>query len=179
MDDAPEGSGSDPGNPDPDEEMPNQAAMANWDAVVADMEATAAEYEDEGWETLQIHPGDVAVLDGEDGRGPGFDVVVPDPEFEALAEIFESGTDVEETAVFRASVESMTYLVLVLQHADGTAVLVPAYYRVGDPGVEAAFRRAEATGEFRTRLRTLTHDQIVVSHEDPSLFAPAEAGDGD
>ncbi|MEF8775324.1 MAG: hypothetical protein V5A43_02320 [Haloarculaceae archaeon] len=73
----------------------------------------------------------------------------------------------------------MTYLVLVLQHADGTAVLVPAYYRIGDGAVERAFRQAEASGEFRTRLRTLTGDGIVVSHGDPSLFAPSSADDGD
>ncbi len=159
--------------PDP-EDLANQAAMANWDRVVADMEATAAEYESEGWETLQLHPGDVAVVDGSAERGPGLDIVVPDPEFEELAGVFESGAAVDETTVYRATDGSVTYLVIALQHADGTAAFVPAYYRVGDPGVEPAFRRAEAAGEFRTHLRTLTGDAVVVSHDDPSLFAPPD-----
>jgi len=165
------------GPPDP-EDLANRAAMEHWDAVVADLEATAAEYAEAGWETLQIHPGDVAVLEGADGPGPGFDVLVPDPEFADLAAVFEAGGEVDETTVYRASVESMTYLVVVLQHTGGTAVLVPVYYRVGDGTVEAAVRRARETGEWLTRLRTLTDDEIVVGHGDPDLFAP-ETADGE
>jgi hypothetical protein len=178
MDDA-----ADPDAPEPEEDLPNQAAMANWDEVIADLEATAAEYEEAGWETLQIHPGDVAILTGEDDAGPGLDILVPDPEFEELADVVETGQDVEETAVFRAGIEGVTYLVIVLQHADGTAVLVPAYYLIGDGRVETAFRHAGERGEFRIRLRTLTFDEIVVGHGDPDLFAPGtdeeENEDGD
>lgn len=165
------------GAPDP-EDLANQAAMDNWDRVVADMEATAAEYEEAGWDTLQLHPGDVAVL-GEDDRGPGFDVVIPDPEYADLADVFASGAAVDETTVYRASLSGVTYLVVVLQHADGTAVLVPLYYRIGDGDVEAAFRRADAGEEFRLRLRTLTGDQVVVGHDEYELFAPAADGDED
>jgi len=168
---------ADAAGPDPDRPMANQAAMANWETVIEDMDATAAEYEAAGWDTLQIHPGDVAVLDGEGDVGPGFDVVVPDPEFADLVAVFADGTEVDEVSVFKAAVESVTYLVVVLEHAAETAVLVPCYYRIGDGAVETAFRRATATGEFRTRLRTLTGDEVVVGHEDPDLFAPPESSD--
>ena len=171
MDESADGAAPDPAD------LANQAAMDNWDRVVADVEATAAEYEEAGWDTLAVHPGDVAVLAGDEGRGPGLDIVVPDPEFEDLVAVFADGSDVDETTVFRASEGPVVYLVIALEHAGGTAVLVPAYYRTGDPAVEPAFRRADAGAEFELHLRTLTGDAVVVGHDDHDLFAPPAEDD--
>jgi hypothetical protein len=47
----------------------NTRAMAFWDEVVDDMEATAAEYEEAGWDALLLHPGDVTPVVYTDDEG--------------------------------------------------------------------------------------------------------------
>lgn len=176
MDDSPDAGEGPRGGPSANRGMPNQETMDHWETVIDDMEATASEYERAGWETLLIHPGDVAVLDGSDGEGPGLDVVVPDPEFRDLVAAVDGDTEVETVDVYRASLASTTFLVVVLEYTGDLAVFVPVYYRSEGPEIEAALRRAHSDGEFVTRLRRLTGESVVVAHEDPSLFAP-EPGD--
>lgn len=172
MDDTPNPSNGTPGGPNSDRAILNQETMDHWEKVIEDMEATASEYERDGWETLLLHPGDVAVLNGADGAGPGLDVVVPDPEFRDLVAAIDGDVEVEAVDVYRASVASTTFLVIVLEYTGELAVFVPVYYRTAGPKIETALRRAHDDGEFVTRLRRLAGESVIISHEDPSLFAP-------
>lgn len=164
----------------PEAVLEHQPETATWENVIEDMEVTAAEYENEGWTTLQIHPGDVAVLgdhlgaEGEEIPGsPGLDIVTPDDEFRKLAELLDDGFTVDNVEVYRADQDSMAYVVTVMEDSDReTAVLAPAYYRHSDPDVGDTFDAARVEGVFHTRLRRLTGNAIIISHEDPDLFAP-------
>jgi hypothetical protein len=155
----------------PREDQANVQAMAYWDRVIEDMEATAAEFADAGWETLELHPGDVHVLS--ESEDPGLDLLIGDDEFETLEELFESGLSLTETEVLRASTEGMQYVVTVSKDPEMEwTILTPLYYRIADPDVGTMFDRARTSGQICIRLRTLTGDYIDVHHDDLSLFEP-------
>jgi hypothetical protein len=164
----------------PEDVLAHQPEMDTWETVIEDMEATAAEYEDQGWETLQIHPGDVAVLGDHQGRegeeiagSPGLDLIVPDDEFRLLADLLEDGFGVENVEVYRADEPDMAYIVTVMEDPDReTAVLAPAYYLHSDPDFQSTIETARDEGVFHTRLRQLTGNAVIIGHEDPELFAP-------
>jgi hypothetical protein len=145
-------------------------AMARWEAVIEDMAATAVEYEADGWETLQLHPGDVTVLPPDSGT-PGLDVLVPDDEHRDLAALMDDHEFVS-SEVFRRAEGSMVYLLVVEAATDEVAVLYPAYYSTSDRGVEETFEHARRTGRFRSFVRRLQGDPFVFEHDDPAPFAP-------
>lgn len=161
--------------------------MDVWDEVIADMEATAETYRDEGWQVLEIHPGDVAAPDGEQGGRWGLDVLVPGDEFEELERLIEvESFSFDESEVYRATRSGIVFLVVaILDHDTEVAVVFPAYYDV-DRGRSMLGRATEA-GEMHTHLRPLDLENVVTfSHDDPSLFMPpgsvdsadSESGDG-
>lgn len=151
-----------------------QASMGAWDAVVDDMEATAEAYEEAGWETLQCHPGDVAVVTGEEADAvPHFDVLLPDNEYADVEELLESGVTFTEYEVLKAEEGGVLYFVVVMEDpAEQAALLYPGYYErsAADP----LFEHAHDAGELRTRLRRLDGEYVELVHEDPDLFEPAE-----
>ncbi len=149
---------------------PTAKAMGRWDEVIADMEATAAEYEEAGYDTIQLHPGDVTVV-GPDHGTPRLDVLVPDNEHAELERVFEDLT-FEDTSVFRTREGSMVYLLVVEEAREGVAVLYPAYYSTAEDGVTAALEHAAETGRFRSVVRRLQGDPFVFEHDDPAPFVP-------
>ncbi|MFC4548855.1 MULTISPECIES: DUF7529 family protein [Halorussus] len=157
-------------------------AMEFWDDVVADMEATAAGYEDDGWETVQLHPGDVTVLTPDPESGDdrfGLDVLVPDDEFEAVEERMEEGVSFDAYEVFSAAADDLALLVVAMEDRDAEfAVLYPAYYDV--QSAQRMLELARSEGELYSYVRTLSEERIEFVHDDPSVFAPpGEDGDGD
>lgn len=148
----------------------NVKAMGAWDAVIADMEETAAEYEQRDWETLQCHPGDVTIQTDE---RVGLDVLVPDNEFEQLTALLD-GVTFDESEVYKASDGTLVYLLIAMKDATTeTAVLFPVYYDPED--ATALLERAQEEGELRSYLRCLSGDSVTITHDDPSLFSPPEA----
>lgn len=151
-----------------------------WEEVVADMATTAESYREDGWEVLEIHPGDVASPDGsQDGRW-GLDVLVPGDEFEALEELIEvESFAFDESEVYRAARGGVVFLVVAVLDTDaGSAVLFPAYYDV-DRGRSMLDRAVEA-GEMRTHLRPLSVENVITfTYDDPSLFMPPSGDDAE
>lgn len=159
---------------------PNVEAMNFWDEIVSDMEATAAEYEQQGWDTLQLHPGDVAVLPGETPEGDrvekfGIDVLVPDNEFEDVEAMLGRGVAFDTYEVFKAEVAGMVYLLVAMEDTDeDAAMLYPAYYQVSDPDTTTLFDRAREEGVLYSFVRRLDDRQVQLRHDDPTLFEPPE-----
>lgn len=149
-----------------------------WEEVIDDMEATAAEYRDAGWETLELHPGDVTALptaataasEVEVDR-TGLDVLLPGDEFDALQSGVE-GHEFDEYDAYRASEDEVVFLVVAMKSTDGElAVLFPLYYAVSEAKVMLS-RTAEG-GEMRTFLRPLDDsDRVVFSQEEPDNLLP-------
>lgn len=146
----------------------NVRASSGWQAVLDDAEVTAAEYRERGWEATVVHPGDAVVVDSE--RRRGLDVVLPDPEHDALASLVEAH-EFDDVEVFRATDEGLVYL-LVVERATAAevAVLVPAYY---DPGSsQSALDAVREDGELTLFCRSLGDDVVEFVHDDPSPFLP-------
>lgn len=147
-----------------------------WEEVIADMEATAEEYRERGWDVAAVHPGDVAALDG---TGPserwGLDVLAPDNEFDEVERLMvEDDGSFDACEVYRAQSGGMVYLVVAMLDEGGEAAVVfPAYYDPSRPESKGMLERARAAGEMRTHVRPLD-DRLVVTFTqgDPDLFAP-------
>lgn len=137
-----------------------------WDDVLADASATAAEYREDGWDVLELHPGDVTPLTDDTA---GFDVLAPDNEFADLREVVE-GLDFDRTSVYHAEDGGVRFYVIVPEAtADKQAVVVPSFLVLTEePALE---KRAEAEGALVTRVRTLADDErVTFRHDDPPLF---------
>lgn len=145
-----------------------------WEGVVEDMEATAAEYRDEGWETLELHPGDVTALPSVEERKQGrfgLDVLVPGDEYEAVSELVET-VEFDEYEVFRAQEGGVVFAVLVTQStAAKQAVLTPLYYAVEDASL--MLDRAREEGVLYTHVRPLSGEEhVTFTQEEPELLFP-------
>mgnify|MGYP006300909499 CR=1 FL=1 len=150
-------------------------AAAAWKEVLGDMQATAASYEEDGWQTLQIHPGDVTVRDGDVDRRIGLDILIPDNEFASVRNRLESGFALDDYEVFTAVDGGFVLLLLALRdHDRPEAVLVPAYYSAASRDTESMFASATDRGWINTYLRRLDGEYIEFTHEEPELFQPVE-----
>ncbi|AFK19586.1 hypothetical protein E6P09_02240 [Haloferax mediterranei ATCC 33500] len=149
--------------PNADEQHVLTGMLSFWETVIEDAEATAAEYAEEGWETLVLHPGDVTVLppsnlpDATDRVG--FDVLVPGSEFEALSE-WVADASFDRYDVYRAREGGTMFVVSVVQAAQAeNAVVVPLYY--GLDKVDVLKTRAKEQGALRLYVRPVEADQRV------------------
>lgn len=147
-----------------------------WDAVADDVEATAAEYREAGWETYELHPGDVTALPvstAPEQKRTGLDVLVPGDEFEQVEALVEEGS-FDSYEVFRAMQGGVVFLVVVMKdEAAGRAVVFPLYYRL-DHAREMLARVAECD-EMRTWIRPLSDERrVVFVQESPDGLLPPE-----
>lgn len=153
---------------DPRESAHLDAVVGIWEDVVEDMAATAAEYEAEGWEALELHPGDVTVREADP---PGFDVLAPDSEYDRLAALVDEGVAFEEYRAFAAEDGGIRFLVVAAEDADAeTAVLVPLYYAAGESAAESMFEAAGERGALTVRVRRLSGECVDLEHGEPGLF---------
>jgi hypothetical protein len=144
---------------------PLSGALDHWDSVVTDMSATAEEYQNNDWATLELSPGGVMI----DTELPGFDVLVPDNEFNQATTLLEGGVDSYQ--VYLGVGNGVVFAVLALEDSTAQhAVLAPLYYL---HGTLDELRAHIADNGLSTRLRTLDKTEFVVNHEDASLFFPA------
>lgn len=156
------------------DDHPLTGSLDIWEGVVEDMEATAAEYREEGWETLELHPGDVtalpAVEERVDGRF-GLDVLVPGDEYEALSELV-AGATFDEYDVFRAQENGVVFLVVATKStATNQVVLLPAYYGIEDG--QLMLKRARDEGEMQTHVRPLSgDDRVTLKQAEPETLFP-------
>lgn len=156
-----------------------------WDDVMADMEATAEEYREAGWDVLELHPGDVTPLPNvsTDGTGievdrTGFDVLLPGDEFAAAQDLLEgTETAFDEYDAYRAQRSEVVFLVVVMKaEAAGEAVAFPLYY--AEEQAEPMLERADAAGELRAYLRPLDDsERVVFSLSAPETLYPEDWGE--
>lgn len=148
----------------------NVKATEVWGRVIEDMEVTAEEYQESGWVTLELHPGDVTVASNADP--PGLDVVLPNPEFMALEARVREGLEFTEYEVFRAEGTGIELALLVAKDLEAeAAVLVPLYYRVDDL---ASVIRARHPDPLPIYLRQLDEETIMLELTEPEILLPDE-----
>jgi hypothetical protein len=160
---------------------PLTGIVDRWEAVLDDMAATATEYREQGWDVVELHPGDVTPLPPVRGGEAlsddrvGLDVLVPDDEFAAV-ESEASDATFDSYEVYRAQAGSVVFAVVAVEaSAAGLAVLVPLYYRTGDAREMA--RTATERGSLDLYVRPLADDRrVVFTQEEPELLLP-ESGE--
>ena len=149
----------------------SEGGGVSWrDRLLAAAEAEADRYGEEGWETLELHPGDVTLRPDDDGAAV-LDVLVPDNEFERLGD--RATEDVDSYRVLRSTPAGVVALLIVLEGTDSRqATFVPAYYEPDTPQAGETFRNALDAGVLTLRLRTLSDDRVEVLLDDPGLLLP-------
>jgi hypothetical protein len=148
--------------------------MGWWDTLVDDMAARAAEYEADGWTTVQLHTADVTARAGQSDERVGLSVLVPDDEFETVESVLGSGT-VASYSVYRTTVEGYVAFLLSVETDDRTAILCPGYYALSDESVHAMFDKATEAGQLTVSLRRLDETAIRLSLDSPDLLAPTHS----
>lgn len=148
---------------------PPPVVSERWQELLDDAEVTAAEYSEDGWETLVIHPGDVTPVTG---TPFGLDVLAPGEEFETLESLVDDVT-FETSHVYRNEEGGARFFVIVVEGSakDDTdvAVVVPAF--LDFERAEDLADAAEAEGMMYTHVRPLSDDRrVTFTHDDPELF---------
>lgn len=155
---------------------PGQAAIIPelseyWPAFQEEIASLAEEYRSDGWEVVELHPGDIVPLaPGEHDRW-GLDVVVPDDELGDVEDLVVDSAP-EEFELFRSTQGEVVFQLIAAKAPEPKQlILVPTYYRRSDigPTRAAAFDR----GEIPIHLRPLRQSPVITfTHEDPDVFFP-------
>lgn len=141
-----------------------------WQDLLDDTAATAREYEDEGWETLVLTPGDVTPRYDSD-QPDGLSVLVPDPDHEELADLVAEG-QFDDVEVYRNTGGPVVFLLVVERDTDEeTAILIPAYYNAV---THSEFvETVESAGRMPIHVRALgAAEALRFVHDSVSLFTP-------
>jgi hypothetical protein len=139
-----------------------------WQAVIEEMEALAAEYEASGYETLTCRPGDVSAVVDEERSAFGLYLLAPDDTFEMLSDRIDADT-VDRFEVYRRSDGPYHFLVVALFDEDDSFVfLYPAYYT--DESGEELVRASRERGRMRTTVRTLSGEKLRFTHDWRAFF---------
>jgi len=145
------------------------AAMQNWDTTLDDLNKISTEYENDGWETVVLHPGEVQVV-SEDKDLTGLDILIPDDEYRELEDKLESGISFDSYEVYKDLLDGVVHLIVVLEDASAKTVLMyPAYYSNEDSELLTSVCRENG---LRTYLRRLSGEFVELTHTNPELFAP-------
>lgn len=155
-------------------QMIQTTVQGHWGDVMDDLFATAEEYEEMGWETVTVRPGDVTVVTDETigDHVPIFAVTCPQSAWDPIDELFEDGITFDRSEVFQAAVNEVVFIVVALEaETEETAVLYPVYYSMMEWG--PAYNQ-NANDAVYTRLRHIDGRFHQVEHDNPELFAPPD-----
>ena len=152
--------------------MRERALNERWEDVLADADATAEEYREQGWEATVVHPGDVNPVP-DAGR---LDVLLPGPEFDELRDRMDD-IDVDRFQVYAARQSGVAFRLVVAEDRDGEfAVCVPTYLADSDAG--PLEHTATSTGTLTIRLRPLDdRDVVEIELTAPELFFDPETAE--
>lgn len=171
--------GEQPEDIDPAERLAANAAVHKnaWSETIEEMKASAAEYEEDGWESHYVAALDTAPISADQAQrsrgdyGWGLVHTLPDNFTDAFADAIERGS-FPEYDVFRRLVDGRVFHLVVLRDPDERiALFVAGNYRLQE--AEGCIATARREGEIRTWL-TATDGTVVgtVRHEEPSKFFP-------
>ena len=145
--------------------------LVQWEEMTDEIEQLTQEYDNNGWETLVLHPGDVVPLPAENNTNPTFRLTVPDSELDALSEFVTEDTDeFDEYEVHQAAATEVKLFLIILKSTTlERALFYPVYY---DPSVDIQFidkiRNSDVIHTTITDLKK-SHE-FVFFHDQPELF---------
>lgn len=144
-----------------------------WSATLADMEALAAEYEQEGWHVVAIPAGHTAPEPPDSGVEGRFGLVylVADNHAEDFEEAFSVG-EFPRYDVYRNAAGGEVFVVTVLldPESESAILLAGGFTRYH---AQSLVGTAIETGEMYTHVQTLDRTQLgSFRHDDPEKFFP-------
>lgn len=155
-----------------DEPSGTRSEGSPWAELLADADAIATEYREDGWTVDVVEPQDVAPwaepADEETGARGGFVALVDDADLRELEPIVDERT-FGAAEVYQRTIEDATLVLLVeLDAPTERAIVLPLYYRAGE--ADGALASADEAGELQVRVRADGDDWLTFVHDDPSLF---------
>lgn len=163
----------DPENPD--HIATNADTLKNaWSATLSDMDALAAEYESDGWDTITVPAGHTAPESPESGDGDRFGLVyvIPGNYAEEVGDAIAAG-EFPRYDVYRNESGGQVFLVTVLADPDTrTAIFVAGgFERRHSRGLMTAANEEDV---MYTHLQKLDGTPVgSFEHDDPEKFFPA------
>jgi len=151
----------------------SEELKSNWERALEDMQAMAADREDQGYETLAIPAGDTTTLSPSMGDDDdwGLSHVVPNNFAEDFEKQFETFS-LDETGVYQMESGGFIFLVTeCIDHDEEVVIFVAGSY---DMRFSAGLvRTATERGEMHTHVRTLDGTLLgTFDHDDPADFFP-------
>ncbi|ELY90205.1 hypothetical protein C483_11873 [Natrialba hulunbeirensis JCM 10989] len=151
-----------------------------WAELLADANAIAAEYDEDGWEPIVLEPASVSPSEAEERFG--LDVGIDQETFERVEDrVADSATTFGDAEVYYLPVDeddttrddSRRFALAVERDADNSvAVFVPVTYTL--PEAKPVFETALLEEELLIHVRAIDADEtdpwVTFSHDDPSLF---------
>lgn len=148
-------------------------ATEGWRALLDEMDAMAADLDDEGWETLSVPAGDAGALGRENGRTDrhGYAYVVPGDAADRFEALFEP-EGFSRTDVHRATTATHLFLLTVfLDPPTETAILIAGVLDRDSLGECRA--AARETGAMYSHVLGLDGSRLgSFEHDDPDPFFP-------
>jgi hypothetical protein len=124
-----------------------------WAATLDDMRALAAEYEEQGWETITIQAGDTTPRGDHEGGTFGLYFLTPSNKADAFVDAVEAG-EFPQYEVYRAEQDGTVFLVLeLLDPETETAIFVAGTFALRNS--LACAKKAADEDEIYTHLHTL------------------------
>jgi hypothetical protein len=148
-----------------------------WELVVADMHATADAYRERGWDTVELLPDLVGVLDPEAApeRQGGFDLVVSEEAFADLLDTVE-GHEFDSFELLRAEAEDVVYVVTAIEDREAElAVLLAVTYETAARETLESLVDAGTVYVHVRREMADRDDRVTFTLEEPEGLVPEEA----
>lgn len=133
--------------------------------VFDDADAIAAQYREQGWDAIAVHPGDVNPVTEE----ATLYVLLPDPEFNKSTELL-SDRNIDQIRVYAAPDGKISYQLVAAEDTDEEfALCVPTYVLPSD--MNSFKSKVMEAGSLGVRLRPLDdRDYLEFALEEPELF---------
>jgi hypothetical protein len=141
------------------------AVSERWEDFMADLEATAEEYREDGYEVLPIHSADVVPV----AKDLALDVLAPGDEFEQL-EALVADVEVDTYSVFDAQEGGVTFALVVAEDTDAeVAVPIPVFFY--ENVREGLGTMASEAGRLDIQVRPLSDEsRVVFTIEEPAIL---------
>ncbi len=150
--------------------MSGENRLGRWSDVIADTEATAAEYRERGWTAIAVHPGDVNPVISE----RRLDVLLSGSAFDEVRSMMDDAA-IDAVRIYAAEEARVQYRLIVAEDTDASmAICVPTFLSRSD---FVQLRGGADDEPLTVRLRPLDdRDVVEITLSDSTLFfSPDEA----
>lgn len=145
-----------------------ESVEPHWQRLRSDAKSIAAEFREEGWETIRFPVGDVSAVAG--GDAFGIHLVVPDNKFDELRDLLGDGVAFDSFEIYTHSTDQRVYaIVAATDEETGAAIVYPLYYSKAERDQLA--REAAGRGAMVTHLKTLGDDRVTLEQDPDEFFS--------